>query len=263
MYATCPKCQHARPAGDRSPADRCPACGVVFKKWLRQQLAQGDPRPPMQQNPRKSRTSLWTFALAAILAVPGPVTPAGLIGRAVTLLGLSVWGIYFIFTDWSVERGPFREIGESFMHNINLVFHEAGHILFIPFGDFMTTLGGSLMQLIAPAAVLGTFLIKHRNGFAASVGLWWFAQSCMDLAPYIGDARSGELLLLGGVTGAHAPGYHDWTNILTQVGYLELDRALATFVDTGGEALMWLAIVWGSANLYHQFGYHQSGIRTP
>jgi hypothetical protein len=31
---------------------------------------------------------------------------------------------------------------------INLPFHEAGHILFSPFGDFLMTLGGSLTQVL-------------------------------------------------------------------------------------------------------------------
>ena len=40
------------------------------------------------------------------------------------------------------------------MHLINLVFHEAGHILFAPFGSFMMSLGGSLLQVIVAAVQL-------------------------------------------------------------------------------------------------------------
>lgn len=60
-------------------------------------------------------------------------------GRLVLLLLLARWT--WLFLVW-----PMREdvIGGSFLHLIDLPFHEAGHILFSPFGDFLTTLGGSL-----------------------------------------------------------------------------------------------------------------------
>ena len=43
----------------------------------------------------------------------------------------------------------------SFLHLINLLFHEAGHIIFSPFGQFMTMLGGSLMQVLVPIVCAG------------------------------------------------------------------------------------------------------------
>tara|TARA_B100001123_G_C14865565_1_gene849778 strand:+ start:210 stop:641 length:432 start_codon:yes stop_codon:yes gene_type:complete len=141
-----------------------------------------------------------------------------LAGRALTLLGLAVWSVWFFNTHFLHLVGPIPEINQSFMHTVDLVFHEAGHVLFIPFGTFMSVLGGSLGQLIMPATVMLVFLLTYQNPFAASVGLWWFGQSMMDFAPYIADARAGQIMLLGGVTGADRPGYHDWTNILSRLG---------------------------------------------
>ena len=71
-------------------------------------------------------------------------------GRIVLLLLLARWT--FLFLVW-----PMREdvIGAAFLHLINLPFHEAGHVLFSPFGEFMTTLGGSLMQVLVPSGMLG------------------------------------------------------------------------------------------------------------
>ena len=148
---------------------------------------------------------------------------------------------------------PFQ-IGQSFMHNIDLIFHEAGHILFMPFGRFMTILGGSLFQVMMPLIVLFTFLIKNRNPFAASVALWWTGQSLMDLAPYIDDAIDQKLVLLGGRTGADAPGNHDWGNILIDLDMLEKHREIATLADNSGTLLMLLAFAWGGYMLYRQFG---------
>ena len=46
------------------------------------------------------------------------------------------------------------------------MFHEAGHILFSPFGRFMTVLGGSLTQVLVPLLCAGAFLWQTRDPFA-------------------------------------------------------------------------------------------------
>ena len=149
-------------------------------------------------------------------------------------------------------NNPF-EIGRSYMHNIDLIFHEAGHILFIPFGRFMSILGGSLFQVLMPLIVMFTFLIKNHNPFGASVGLWWAGQSLMDLAPYIDDAIDQKLVLLGGRTGADSPGNHDWTNILIDLDMLEKHRSIANLANDGGSLIIVLAIVWGAVVLKRQY----------
>ena len=106
--------------------------------------------------------------------------------------GASLVGQAFIITPLETNY-----TGESFLHLINLPFHEAGHLLFIPLGRFMTVLGGTLGQILMPLVCLGTFLIKTRDLFGASVALWWTAESFMDIAPYINDARALDLMLLG------------------------------------------------------------------
>nr|MCH9670446.1 zinc ribbon domain-containing protein [Gammaproteobacteria bacterium] len=105
---------------------------------------------------------------------------------------------------------------------------------------------------LMPAIVLGTFLWFH-NIFGASVALWWLGQSAMDLAPYIADARAGQLLLLGGVTGNDRPGYHDWENLLSWLDLMRYDHAIAGGVDTVGRGLLILGLVWGGWVLYRQF----------
>jgi hypothetical protein len=51
----------------------------------------------------------------------------------------------------------------QFLHGINLIFHEAGHILFMPFGRFMKILGGSLNQILIPAIVSSYFFFKGQS----------------------------------------------------------------------------------------------------
>lgn len=134
------------------------------------------------------------------------------------------------------------------MHVINLVFHEAGHVIFRLLGQFMSILGGSLLQLLVPLIFLFSF-IKHKDTFAASIMLWWFAQSMMDLVAYIDDAQRQEMWLLGGVQGKDLPGIHDWNNILSQLGLLKYDHFIATFVSWLAIFVMLLAFYWGAVLL--------------
>lgn len=238
-YKTCPKCGHTA----ESATERCTACGIIHAKWLQQQLRSADPAPI---EPSKINRSAWIKE--RFLHVDQDMSPGLVYGHAFTYLLFFIWGWSFIWME--IES---NEIGQSFLHNVNLVFHEAGHVIFRLFGEFMSTLGGSLMQLIVPFTVAIVFVVKQRNNFGASIGLWWLGQSMMDLAPYINDARSLELMLLGGGTGADRPGWHDWENILLELNLLEQDHAIATAVDTCGEALMISAMVWGGATLLQEF----------
>lgn len=91
-----------------------------------------------------------------------------------------------------------------------------------------------------------TFIFKHRDNFAASIGLWWLAQSMMDLMPYISDARSKEMWLLGGVQGKDIAGIHDGNNILSRLELLEYDQVLSTLVMLLSIGLMLLSFMWGA-----------------
>ena len=143
---------------------------------------------------------------------------------------------------------------DSFWHLVNLPFHEAGHIFFRPLGRFMTSLGGSLGQLLMPLVCLVVFLVKTRDAFAAAFALWWFGENFLDLAPYINDARSLCLPLLGGNTGRTSPyGFHDWEFILKKLGWIQHDHTLAVFAHTFGCILMIFALVWGGYILYKQY----------
>ena len=159
-------------------------------------------------------------------------------GRIVLLLLLVRWTLIFLM--W-----PMREdvIGASFLHSINLPFHEAGHILFSPFGDFMTTLGGSLTQVLVPIVCAIAFLATQWNPYAAAVMGWWAGENLMDVAIYINDARSLELTLIGGGTGAEVEG-HDWEHILILTNSLHLDHRIAAIVQFVGAALMIGCLVW-------------------
>jgi len=67
----------------------------------------------------------------------------------------------------------------------------------------------------------------------------------MDLAPYIDDARSLSMPLLGGNTGQTSPyGFHDWEFILKETGLIRYDHALANFSYKFGIFLMIISFLW-------------------
>lgn len=250
-YQVCPSCGYQRQSPDTAPESVCPRCGLVFEKWLRRRLAVEDEALPVTVDERLAER--WVWLRARLFAVPEPFEAVSFYGRLAAYLLFFIWGWHFIWLDMTSNA-----IGNSFMHNIDLVFHEAGHVLFRPFGWFMTVLGGSLLQLIVPLVVMGAFLFKEGNAFGASIGLWWLAQSMMDLAPYINDARAQQLMLLGGGTGADMPGMHDWNNLLGYLDLLAQDHSIAVFTDTLGEGLMLVALLWGGYLL--QLMYRQRDV---
>lgn len=243
--ALCPNC---RAEHDGLGAE-CLRCGVIFAKF------KPLPRRPSQpfstdgdsSGEAAGPSALWALGKNLALPVEETVNPFVLAGRALLYLGLLVWG-------WTLMTASIASnaVGDSFMHLVNLAFHEAGHILFTPLGRFMQVLGGSLTQLLVPFVCLATFLVRQRNPFGASVSLWWLGESLLDLAPYINDARALELLLIGGVTGKEVEDYHDWEYILRTLGWLQQDQTLALVTHRLGVLLMILALWWGGWLLLRQ-----------
>jgi hypothetical protein len=174
-----------------------------------------------------------------LMSLPGEPSRPGLAARGVALVLLALWTVAF------VRHGVDGEyLCSSFLHLVHIPFHEAGHVLLSPFGRFLTVLGGSLFQVAVPVICGCVLLLKTGDAFGAAVTLWWTGQSLMDLAPYIADARSLQLVLLGGRTGAEVEG-HDWEYLLETVGWLHRDVAMGRFAFAVGTGLMAAAIGWG------------------
>lgn len=250
MYSTCPKCGHSPAAGDTAGEGRCPACGVIFAKWMKHHFRSPDRGLPPRARPGSAR---WETFATYLFHVESRVNPIHFGGRCAVLAALALWSIWFFQTDHRELYGHLPEINGSIMHDVNLAFHEAGHVLFRLFGDFMMVIGGSVMQLVVPAAFVTAFVFRHGNAFGGAVALWWLGQSIMDLAPYIYDARAGQLLLIGGFVGRERPGAHDWTNILGRLGLLDAGHTLGTFAHLVGIVVMMAALAWAGYVLVLQY----------
>jgi hypothetical protein len=179
-------------------------------------------------------------------AAADPVRRIVTFTRAAALAGLAIW-------TWQFARVPMGVAsGQSVLHLPNLVFHEAGHVLFAIFGRFMMVLGGSLFQFLVPVILAAAFL-KQRDQFGSAVCAWWAGQNLLDVAPYIADARALQLVLLGGRTGAEVQG-HDWEYLLATLGWLRFDRSLGLAAHRLGLTIMVAALIWGAITLSRKRG---------
>jgi hypothetical protein len=160
------------------------------------------------------------------------------LGRAAGLLALLVLGAMVL------ARGltPPESGVVAFLHLVNLVFHEAGHVIFGVLGRFLGSLGGSLNQVLIPAICAGYF-VWHRRPAAAAVMLFWAGESVTDVAIYVADGRDMALPLL-------AEGLiHDWNWILSELSLRNQARPIGLAVFGIGLALMAAATVWLSVDL--------------
>ena len=149
------------------------------------------------------------------------------IGRYLLTILLAAYG-------FAILRNP---SGGWLMDGVDLPIHETGHLVFSPFGEFTQFLGGTLFQLVMPAVFVGYFL-KRRDGHAASIALWWIAQSCWNISVYVKDARNQDLELVGG-------GEHDWAYLLGRLGWLKQDQRIGQCVWLVGVMIYIVAIIGG------------------
>ena len=244
----CPKCRYQRQAIDHNiHPDICPNCGIVYSKFIAKQVQENLPHDSgfsadVQIEIEESVT-LRQQLIAAFIYVPERIDAGAFWTRVACLIAFTIWGGYFITAgvDW-------EKIGSSFMHLINLPFHEFGHILFMPLGEFMMILGGSLFQVLLPLILMCVFVFKQHDTFAGSIMLWWCGQSFIDVSPYIADAQYRALPLVGG--GGEES--HDWGNLLTMMNALDSTQTVANCSFGVGAILMVTALVWGGLILKAQ-----------
>lgn len=242
MYANCPKCGHAIPEAGRAGTETCPACGLVFRKYLQARSGAAPRRPAGLPEPGENRASV----LARFLYVPDRVESWRVYAGAVLYAASLFFGVRFYLMDI-----PEWEMAGTFLHTAMVPFHEFGHLLFMPFGEFMNIAGGSLAQWLMPLGFLALFTFKNRDNFSASLMLWWCGTQWIDLAPYAYDAKFPQIVLLTGRTGD--TGGHDYIDILGDLGLLNRAHEVARVMHEFGLVLMLFAWIWGAYILWRQF----------
>jgi hypothetical protein len=173
--------------------------------------------------------------------------------RAIPLILRSLVAVYFISilyvlaVRFAPGDRPFDPpILIFIMDTINLFIHEAGHFFMRPFGRFIHVLGGSLVQVLLPLALL---IVTWRKDIRQTPPVaFWVGESMINVSVYIADAPYRKLKLI-------ASGLiHDWWWLLDGdadiaeplswavygVGYLLCTAAVVAF-------LVWAVIAYREA----------------
>lgn len=120
---------------------------------------------------------------------------------------------------------------------VNLVIHEAGHLVFRPFGEFLSIAGGSLFQVIVPTVFAGYFYF-NRKPYSCALVLFWAGESLLNVSVYAADSVAMQLPLLGGDNSIH-----DWNYMLDHLGLLRQTASIALFIRALGTVVIIFAAV--------------------
>jgi hypothetical protein len=146
------------------------------------------------------------------------------------VLLISVWGWFALV----------RSDQTPVLVYLNIAVHEAGHVLFRPFGELVMLIMGSGFEVLFPFAV-GLYYLIRRDLVATSICFGWAASALASAATYIADADDGRLALLG-ATGPDSAG--DWERILGEEFFdkVYLADRIAGMVRNVGFVLWFAAI---------------------
>lgn len=237
----CPQCNYQRQEKDQHVhAGLCPACGIAYEKW--QEATDNSEEHIVEDSLSITRSKTARF-LQFFTYIPEHTDPTTFWGRAFLWCCFALWGGSFIVggVDW-------ESVGGSFLHSINLPFHEFGHVLFSPLGRFMMILGGSLFQILMPLIAMLSFSWQMKDNFAAAIMLWWSGQNMIDVAPYIADAKYRSIPLIRGL-GEES---HDWGNLLRMLDMVDSASSIANASFFIGTCTIVFALYWAALLLYRQ-----------
>jgi hypothetical protein len=133
------------------------------------------------------------------------------IGYLIGIGVASLYSLYYAFTptEW------------HFIDYANLIFHEAGHGMFMFFGEFTSTLMGSGVQILLPFFISLYFFFKDQK-ISAGIVLMWTGFNLINVSIYAGDALTRQLPLLGGDNVIH-----DWNYLLSSLNLLPYTAQVA------------------------------------
>ena len=130
-------------------------------------------------------------------------------------------GSYFLWNAWD----PYQW---HLIDGDNLLIHEAGHVLFMPFGEYLMIAGGSLLQVMMPALFVFYFY-RNKKVYSAALVMLWVGESMLNVSVYAGDSIKMQLPLLGGQDSVH-----DWNYLLDRAGLLAATSKIEVLIRLGG-----------------------------
>ena len=176
-----------------------------------------------------------------LLQVPWDVPRRAWYGRLALLVVIAAWNT-------GVWLGRMTDT-PTLLHLSVILFHEAGHVLFMPLGDTLRVAGGTLGQLLMPL-VCAVALFRRDDNFGAAIALAWMGMSLMDASVYAYDAADPVLPLIGGGTGADS--FHDFVFLFDRFDQLHNARAWARLMHALGAIGLYAALAWAALLVYLQ-----------
>lgn len=275
----CPRCQKALPV-DWQQGD-CPYCGIIFHKYGRGLAGADKPsvtaahdrqaKQPLTESGRDVSPDLpatppshnsHSAPQAGSMHCEADVNsgfyaelddePSGLLARwwyfhrrhiaewATTKMPYGYALILLLMVYWAI-RYMFDVTYHSMFDGINLGIHEMGHLLFSFAGTFIMFVGGTFLQLAAPAACMIYFHYREEY-FGSAFAATWLGVNCFNVAIYMADATDQFLDLV--TVGGGVP-MHDWHYLLSTVGLLGHEHVLAWVTRAIGMVLLWGGVVYG------------------
>ncbi len=233
----CPKCGFEQ-AGS---AASCSKCQIVFAKYREIQDRKNRPTPdPSQENDfdNSALLELEDFPEETTPKSANPWKPVST-GVLAALSAIFSYLLYLLAAHDAIGAAEDSTI-LYLLHNVNLVFHEAGHPIFGILGnETLAILGGSLGQCLVPLIVAVAFW-RQRETAGFSFAAFWFFENLLDVSVYMADGRYLQLPLIGGL-GMEA---HDWRNLFNIWDLWNWDQALSKSVAWLGWAGMFGAWGW-------------------
>jgi hypothetical protein len=134
--------------------------------------------------------------------------------------------------------------GDGFLviDSVNLIVHEAGHLLFGWFGPSLGLWGGTLLELLVPLA-LALHFAYHRQTAGAAFAAFFLFENLLYISLYMADARA-QVLPLVTVGDPEAGEAHDWFLIFSEWGLVQSDIAIAKVVRSAGWLGMIGTVLW-------------------
>ena len=176
-----------------------------------------------------------------LLDVPWDVPRPVWYGRLALLAVVAIWAASVVVS--RMTEPP------ALLHLTVILFHEAGHVLFMPFGEALRVAGGTIGQLLIPLAC-AVALHRRDDNFGAAVCLAWMGMSLMDASVYAYDAAEPGLPLIGGGTGSDS--FHDFVFLFERYGQLGRARGWAMTIKALGAIVVVASLAWAAVLLFLQ-----------
>ena len=162
-------------------------------------------------------------------------------GRLALLAVVAIWATSVLLS--RMTEPP------TLLHLTVILFHEAGHVIFMPFGEALRVAGGTLGQLLMPF-ICAVALHRRGDNFGAAICLAWMGMSLMDASVYAYDAADPLLPLIGGGTGSDS--FHDFVFLFERYGQLGHARGWALAMKALGAMAVYASLAWAAVLLFLQ-----------